>query len=697
MTRNWKSVASCENEGEFFECKATNASWMKTWRYYKNQLSAKGINTKYRCGHNQKYNFGYDCKAEMRLRRPSNSEIVCIQVSGDCDHSKVEERKLDSPVKEKLRELESYGGPTLTATQMQKRLKNSLDRSKHQLPSPKQINDFVRYESMKAGQLVQMKLSDLKNYASQNSSQPGNLDESYVVSFKVSDDRKHWVLVWTTKRLTNAQIEQSRVNHLQIDATYKLLYQGFPYFPVGFSDANKKFFCSFTALCSGETTWCYAEILLAVRQVCSTLNAPYKPAFIMSDADTAIESGIFNYSRGLGLEMTHALCKFHVAKNFERYLPKAKLFEKQKHQMKEDFRTICAAQSGEEFDEASVALVSHWVAKYANAQRLLEAVEKFKQQWLDRYCFRGWYDAFVPIISTNNGLERLNLEIKSSKMESNKGTTAKLGFGLDELSESFFLPVPQVKPEKQVDDARLSEFCKEVFATLHSVIQGYADLLSLSRDYSTDSGKDPYKISASLGFKSFREFMHSEHMSKYVIIGRNNTDNEPTYCAAEVPDIKHIRKEQIETYQDLCKRRQKREGFTESKRTRPKLLRVAKINEDVGRPWDSPPSAPITPVNFTNKKIKGVTQDKSPSKNSASMKFDSFFSDKSSKQPRKISSTAPINFVYERVKEKVAEKLPVSEHFVASELTSFFSDAAKDKYVDEEDEDDDERYFRIKT
>uniref|UniRef100_A0A915DFT8 SWIM-type domain-containing protein n=1 Tax=Ditylenchus dipsaci TaxID=166011 RepID=A0A915DFT8_9BILA len=403
MTRNWKSVASCENEGEFLEWKATNASWMKTRRYYKNRLSAKGINTKYRCGHNHKYNFGYDCKAEMRLRRPSNFEIVCIQVSGDCDHSKVEERKLDSPVKEKLQELESYGGPTLTATQMQKRLKNSLDRSKHELPSPKHINDFVRHESMKAGQLVQMKLSDLKNYASQNSSQPGNLDEPYVVSFKVSDDRKQWVVVWTTKRLTNAQIEQSRINHLQIDATYKLLYQDFPYFPVGFSDANKKFYCSFTALCSGETTWCYAGILLAVRQVCSTLNAPYKPAFIMTDADTAIESAIREV---WGPEVTHALCKFHVAKNFERYLPKAKLFEKQKHQMKEDFRTICAAQS------TSIALVSYWVAKYANAQRLLEAVEKFKQQWLDRHCFRGWYDSFVPMISTNNGLERLNLEIK---------------------------------------------------------------------------------------------------------------------------------------------------------------------------------------------------------------------------------------------------------------------------------------------
>uniref|UniRef100_A0A915D851 SWIM-type domain-containing protein n=1 Tax=Ditylenchus dipsaci TaxID=166011 RepID=A0A915D851_9BILA len=271
---------------------------------------------------------------------------------------------------------------------MKKKLKNYIDCSKQDLPSPKQINDFLRHEAIRAGQLIQMKLSDLKSYAIQNSTPPENQDTAYVVAFKVSEDRKQWILVWTTKRLTDSQSKQGRVNHLQVDATYKLLYQGFPYFPVGFSDANKKFFCTFTALCSGETIWCYAGILRAVSQVCSTSRQQYVPDFVMSDADTAIESAV------------------------RRYLPKAKIFEKQRRKIKEDFRIVCAAQNTEECDEASTALINHWMTEYASVQRFLEAVDKFRQQWLNRQLFRGWFDAFVPIISTNNGLERLNLEIK---------------------------------------------------------------------------------------------------------------------------------------------------------------------------------------------------------------------------------------------------------------------------------------------
>jgi hypothetical protein len=45
---------------------------------------------------------------------------------------------------------------------------------------------------------------------------------------------------------------------------------------------------------------------------------------------------------------------------------------------------------------------------------LFEVTNKFKQQWIDRPAFRGWYDAFVPLISTNNALERRNLDIKEN-------------------------------------------------------------------------------------------------------------------------------------------------------------------------------------------------------------------------------------------------------------------------------------------
>jgi hypothetical protein len=119
-----------------------------------------------------------------------------------------------------------------------------------------------------------------------------DMDTPYVISFDVSEDRKQWSLVWTTRSLSLVLANQPvKTSHVQIDATYKLLYQGFPYFPVGFSDANKKFFGCVTALCSGETIWCYSRILSAVRKICTASNESFSPIFVMSDADVSIESG----------------------------------------------------------------------------------------------------------------------------------------------------------------------------------------------------------------------------------------------------------------------------------------------------------------------------------------------------------------------------------------------------------------------
>src|SRR4051812_26137933 len=111
----------------------------------------------------------------------------------------------------------------------------------------------------------------------------------YVLAFKVSDDKKQWAIVWSTRRLSLVLANQpSKTCHIQIDATYKLLYQGFPYFPVGFSDANKKFFACVTALCSGETIWCYEKILNTIKQICIVNNDIFSPVFVMSDADVSI-------------------------------------------------------------------------------------------------------------------------------------------------------------------------------------------------------------------------------------------------------------------------------------------------------------------------------------------------------------------------------------------------------------------------
>jgi hypothetical protein len=58
--------------------------------------------------------------------RPSDAENIFVEVSGECDHKKLLEKKLDSPVKRKLEEYEIDDGPSLTPSQMQKKLKVCL-------------------------------------------------------------------------------------------------------------------------------------------------------------------------------------------------------------------------------------------------------------------------------------------------------------------------------------------------------------------------------------------------------------------------------------------------------------------------------------------------------------------------------------------------------------------------------------------
>jgi hypothetical protein len=60
---------------------------------------------------------------KMRVRRPEDTEKVEIEMSGHCNHRKVHEKKLDSPVKEKLREYEEQEGPKKSPKVMRRQLR----------------------------------------------------------------------------------------------------------------------------------------------------------------------------------------------------------------------------------------------------------------------------------------------------------------------------------------------------------------------------------------------------------------------------------------------------------------------------------------------------------------------------------------------------------------------------------------------
>uniref|UniRef100_A0A915DDD9 Uncharacterized protein n=1 Tax=Ditylenchus dipsaci TaxID=166011 RepID=A0A915DDD9_9BILA len=80
-----------------------------------------------------------------------------------------------------------------------------LNRRKTELPTTIQIKNFVYYQNKKEGLVNQLKLSNLRKHAQAYSAVPEDPDKPFVVHFEVSEDKKHWLLVWSTKRLRDVQ------------------------------------------------------------------------------------------------------------------------------------------------------------------------------------------------------------------------------------------------------------------------------------------------------------------------------------------------------------------------------------------------------------------------------------------------------------------------------------------------------------
>uniref|UniRef100_A0A915CRM4 MULE transposase domain-containing protein n=1 Tax=Ditylenchus dipsaci TaxID=166011 RepID=A0A915CRM4_9BILA len=108
---------------------------------------------------------------------------------------------------------------------------------------------------------------------------PEDCNEPFVVKFdtRVADETEQFCLVWSTRRLLELQ-KHSRM--LQVDGTYKTNWLGFPVLLSGFSDSNGKFFATFMALVSSETTWSYKCFLSAIS------NLGYAPELVMGDGDS---------------------------------------------------------------------------------------------------------------------------------------------------------------------------------------------------------------------------------------------------------------------------------------------------------------------------------------------------------------------------------------------------------------------------
>ena len=97
-------------------------------------------------------------------------------------------------------------------------------------------------------------------------------------------------LFFTTRRLIK-QAELSK-NHICTDATYKLIWQGYPVLIVGTTDKDKKFHPYGLAVCINEETDDFAFIFESLKVAINKISGfDYKPTTLVADASGAITAG----------------------------------------------------------------------------------------------------------------------------------------------------------------------------------------------------------------------------------------------------------------------------------------------------------------------------------------------------------------------------------------------------------------------
>lgn len=97
----------------------------------------------------------------------------------------------------------------------------------------KQLQNLKYRESVKEGKTKAITIEDLQRYADAHGEVPEDVNKPFVVNFsrasvrRRSGDKTLFCMVWTTAKLMGLQCKSKMI---QLDATYKVTWHGFPFF-----------------------------------------------------------------------------------------------------------------------------------------------------------------------------------------------------------------------------------------------------------------------------------------------------------------------------------------------------------------------------------------------------------------------------------------------------------------------------------
>ncbi|CAF3850379.1 unnamed protein product [Rotaria sp. Silwood1] len=238
------------------------------------------------------------CPASIyRLYHADSDKVTVYQTEAAHEHHNGSTRSIDENVKKVIENLVNNGikKPKLILRALQSRGIN--------VPTLAQLNNYlVHYRKKKFG-ANKISLGELEQWCKDNQNIPLDENESFVISYKIlyededdedaedNDGNKFRIFISSIRLINMASISQ----HIHADATYKLVWQGFPVLVIGTTDFNKAFHPFGLAICSYEKQKILNLSSIVFKLVCKKFNkTSLEPTALISDGADSIKNGFKN-------------------------------------------------------------------------------------------------------------------------------------------------------------------------------------------------------------------------------------------------------------------------------------------------------------------------------------------------------------------------------------------------------------------
>lgn len=379
------------------------------WSFHFSNTTSEGSKSYYRCNRVKKK--GEQCAAGLYLFYPKNSsKVFLFRAAADHSHDNLHSlsNKLSEKMKMETRKLvELHVKP--------KKIFEILTEKGLQPKNKAQLSNYLVKLRKELFGPSAISLGQLEQWCIDHSLLPESDDAAFVVSYTVGyedeeleDDEDedenenrgpYFRIFVSTKRLLKSASISKKIHS---DATYKLVWEGFPILVVGTTDMDRHFHPFGLAACSNEKTGDFIFIFEALVSGVNYLNEEINPDCLISDASEAIRNA---FQHVFGAEKRLLMCWAHVRRNVVKKVES--LADKEnKEQIMEDIDTLQLCSSEEIFDKAVNNFMKKWKNKKEN-----KFVDYMVSGWFGAY--RYWFEGAADLTpSTNNALEAFNLVIK---------------------------------------------------------------------------------------------------------------------------------------------------------------------------------------------------------------------------------------------------------------------------------------------